>query len=64
MSNKDQKNDQSGEQKKLEKPEAAVERLTGEIIHECKLIASGIQENCYNLVEKTKALMSVEKEIK
>jgi hypothetical protein len=58
------KDEQSSGQKQIEKPEQAVERLTGEILEECKLIATGLQENCFNLVEKTKALMSAESKVK
>lgn len=54
------KKDQDIEIKKPEAPEAAVKRLTQEIIDECKLIASGLSESCYTLVEKTKAYMAAE----
>jgi hypothetical protein len=49
--------------KSLEHPKAAVNRLTGEIISECKLIATGCTESCYMLVEKTKQLMDAESKI-
>lgn len=54
------KNDGEKPQKKIESPEVAVERLTKEILHECRLIATGCTESCYDLVEKTKQLMKNE----
>lgn len=48
------------DQSKLEHPKAAVNRLTKEIIHECKLISTGQKESCYTLVEKTKQLIDFE----
>ena len=55
--------DETETTKKPETPKQAVERLSQEILDECKLIAAGLQENCFNLVEKTKALMSAEEKI-
>lgn len=56
----DKDQDQS---QKLEHPKAAVNRLTKEIIHECKLISTGQKESCFTLVEKTKQLMDAESKV-
>lgn len=64
-----QSNEKNNEQSKgdqpksLEHPKAAANRLTSEIIQECKLIATGCTESCYTLVEKTKQLIDVESKI-
>lgn len=60
---KDQKNGKQSKDdqpKKLEKKDVAIKRLTGEVLHEAKLIAGGLTESCYTLVEKTKKLMELE----
>lgn len=57
-------NEKNNDQPKaLEHPKAAANRLTQEIISECKLIATGCTESCYTLVEKTKQLIDVESKI-
>lgn len=56
----DKDQDQS---QKLEHPKAAVNRLTKEIIHDCKLISTGQKESCFTLVEKTKQLMDAESKV-
>lgn len=57
------KKDQVETTKKVETPDQAMERLNKEIMDECKLIASGLTESCYTLVEKTKAYMAAEKDL-
>ena len=55
--------DVDGGEKKVENPHQAISRLTKEIIAESKLIATGVSESCYNLVEKTKQLISAEEKL-
>lgn len=58
--NDNSKKDNDQQPKKVEQPKDAMDRLSKEILEECKLIATGLTESCYILVEKTKAYMAAE----